>query len=164
MQPLNPYLEKDEVEFNEHVNNQQEQVIGGDKLIETSFILPIASLKDFPPLPSCLDMSLKESYTTANNGQNMEESKQLLSPDKSDKMELTKVDKQMDELSLASPGTQPVLNEKSNHKSDDMMQDSMVNVMEQSSFKLATNTNEIEVTNLTPGKENAPLNKHSVDL
>ena len=53
--------------------------------------------------------------------------------------------------------------QKSNH-SEEMMQESMVNVMEQSSFKLATNTNEIEVTNLTKGKENAPLNKQTVEL
>ena len=69
MQPLVPVAEeKNEEEFNEHVDNQQAQ----DKLIETSFILPIASMKDFPPLP-LLDQSLKESYTTANNGQDFEE-------------------------------------------------------------------------------------------
>jgi len=37
-------------------------------MIETSFILPINSMKEFPPLPKSLDQSLKESFTTANNG------------------------------------------------------------------------------------------------
>ena len=37
-------------------------------MIETSFILPINSMKEFPPLPGSLDQSLKESFTTANNG------------------------------------------------------------------------------------------------
>jgi hypothetical protein len=71
-------------------------------------------------------------------------------------MEVTKLDKQMNDTNLMGQ-------QKSNH-SEEMMQESMVNVMEQSSFKLATNTNEIEVTNLTKGKENAPLNKQSVGL
>ena len=44
------------------------------------------------------------------------------------------------------------------------MKESIVNVMEQSSFILATNTNEIEVINKTPGKENVPLTKNSVGL
>ena len=76
-------------------------------------------------------------------------------------MEVKKLDKQMNDTNLK--GLEAQTQQKSNHSSD-MMQESMVNVMEQSSFKLATNTNEIEVTNLTKGKENAPLNKHSVDL
>ena len=73
MQPLVPVAEeKNEEEFNEHIDNLQAQEVAGDKLIETSFILPITSMKDFPPLP-LLDQSLKESYTTANNGQDFEE-------------------------------------------------------------------------------------------
>ena len=60
-----PLKNLDEDDFNE---NDQNQEIGGDKMIETSFILPINSMKEFPPLPGSLDQSLKESFTTANNG------------------------------------------------------------------------------------------------
>lgn len=55
-------------------------------------------------------------------------------------------------------------NQKKSNLSDDLMQDSMVNMMEQSTFKLITNENEIEVTNKTPGKENMPLTKQSISL
>ena len=52
MQPLVPVAEeKNEEELNEHIDNLQAQEVAGDKLIETSFILPITSMKDFPPLP-----------------------------------------------------------------------------------------------------------------
>lgn len=68
---MQPIQEKDEAEFEDFVDQEQQVA---DKLIETSFILPINSNKEFPPLPS-LDQSLKESYTTANNGLD-EESKQ----------------------------------------------------------------------------------------
>lgn len=75
---LNEIPEKDEIEFDEFVDNEQENG-AGDKLIETSFILPIDSLKDFPPLP-LLDQSLKESYTTANNGNEDLEQQAFLLP------------------------------------------------------------------------------------
>lgn len=123
-------------------------------MIETSYILPINNMKEFPSL-SHLDQSLKESYTTANNGQDEEEQKNQPEPAPKDKEMISP--QKIEDLSGGVDG-------KKSSTEEELMQDSMINLIKQSSYKLATNTDEIEVTNKTPGKEMLPLNKDSVGL